>query len=145
MVQSASSFRSCTAFAATFSAMTIFIFLSLRSKPLQCVLLQDLVLLLRLAAQRASRLRGLGSPLPRSHDRLAHFRIDLLCGPQSSSKFYRPAHLGKHLLQRANRGNRIQIVVITKMGNAEKLPLHLSLSVGHNRAKVIAECLHDVA
>jgi len=35
VVQSASSFRSCTAFAATFSAITIFIYLSLCSNPLE--------------------------------------------------------------------------------------------------------------
>src|SRR5579859_515713 len=110
-VHPASSFRSCTALAAIFSAMTIF----------------NLLL-----------------TSPRHCRRLHGFRVDLLCGAQTCAELDRAANVQQHLLQGADSGDGVEIIVITKMGYAEQLPLHLALAVGDHRAEVVAECLDDV-
>jgi len=81
----------------------------------------------------------------RRHRRLRGFGINFLRRAQSRSQFHATPNLEQDLLQRADRSDGIQAIVITKMRDAEELPLHLSLAIGDYGAKVVAECLHDIA
>src|SRR5689334_3789515 len=108
------------------------------------------------AVQRTSRLRGYSVLLSLSPDSKisALFRcdcwhrrisIDLLCCPQSSAQFDWPSHSRQYLFQSPNCRNRIQIIVVAEMRDANELALHLTLSICDDRAKVVAECFYDVA
>src|SRR5208337_4244659 len=52
-----------------------------------------------------------------------------------------PRNFGDHMFERGQHSYRIQIIVIAKVSDAEKLSFHLRLSVGHDCAKLLAEAL----
>ena len=47
------------------------------------------------------------------------------------------------MFQRGQNANRVQIIVVADVSDAEKLSLHFRLSVGHDRAKLVAEAFAD--
>ena len=52
---------------------------------------------------------------------------------------------GQHVLERRQNPDRIQIIVVADVGDAEQLALHVALSVGHHCRERLAEFLHDLA
>src|ERR1019366_2637978 len=55
------------------------------------------------------------------------------------------SHLQQYLLQRADHANGIEVVVVTEVRDADHLPLHLALSVGHHHCEALAELFHHCA
>src|SRR5271155_1884175 len=55
----------------------------------------------------------------------------------------RSLSFGDDLLQRRQYPDRVEIIVVTNVGDAKKLAFHLRLSVGHDRAKLFAEAFAD--
>ncbi len=53
--------------------------------------------------------------------------------------------LGQHVFERAQNADRVEIVVVPNVRDAEQLAFHLALSVGDDRIKAFAELLHDLA
>ena len=51
----------------------------------------------------------------------------------------------EHVFQGAQNADRIQVVVVSDVGDAEELAFHLALSVRHNRVERLAEFLDDFA
>src|ERR1051326_2227829 len=97
-VQPGSCWRSWTALAAIFSAMMICITSLLRP--------------------------DVGGYLPRRDRVLRRLGINLLRRTQARAQFDGTANLEQNLLQRADRSDSIEIIVITKMGDAEELTFH---------------------
>jgi len=49
------------------------------------------------------------------------------------------------VLQSPDGGDGIQIVVVTKVSNAEELALHFSLAIGDHCSETVAEGLNDIS
>src|ERR1700733_12639037 len=47
------------------------------------------------------------------------------------------------MLQRADDTDRVHVVVVAKMRDAEQLALHVALAVGHDDGKALAKLFHD--
>src|ERR1700704_4578229 len=70
----------------------------------------------------------------------SRFRVDFLRCLQSASKVNRlPSSFCDHVLKRGQHSNRIQIIVIAEVGDAEKLSFQLCISIGHDCAKFLSE------
>src|SRR5215472_10245868 len=67
-----------------------------------------------------------------------------LSGAQSCAQFYFSAKFGQHVLQGADDGNGVQVIVEAEVGDAEELSFHLALAVGNHCAEVISQFLDDV-
>src|SRR4029077_7725081 len=93
----------------------------------------------------ATMIFNVRAPSPRYRRWLRRLRVNLLRCPQAGAQFHLVPDLRQHLLQRPDGGNRIQVVVVAEMRNAEELTLHLALAVRNHRAKAITECPHDIA
>jgi hypothetical protein len=46
---------------------------------------------------------------------------------------------GYYVFEGGQNSHRVQIIVVTNVSDAEKLSFHFRLSVGHDRAKLLAE------
>src|SRR6267378_7087437 len=78
----------------------------------------------------------------RLHCRLLTHRlgIDLLCRAHRASELNRlPRGFGDYMFEGGQHSHRVQIIVVADVSDAEKVSLHLGLSVGHDRAKLLAE------
>ncbi len=67
----------------------------------------------------------------------------LRCSHCASKLDFLAGEIGDHLFQRSQHSDRVEIVVIADVRNAKKLAFHLSLAVGDDRSKLIAEMLAD--
>src|SRR4030081_2108547 len=78
----------------------------------------------------------------RLHCRLLTHRlgIDFLCRAHRASELNRlPRGFGDYMFESGQHSHRVQIIVVANVSDAEKLSLHLRLSVGHDRTKLLAE------
>src|SRR5208283_3826102 len=67
-------------------------------------------------------------------------RVNFLRRANCRSKLHRPSRdFGDHLFQRGQHSHCVQIIVVTNVSDAKKLSLQVCISVGHDRAKLLAE------
>src|SRR5947209_17649714 len=52
---------------------------------------------------------------------------------------------GEYVLKSGQNSDRVQIIVVTDVGDAEELALHFPLAVGYHRIEGLAEFLHNLA
>src|SRR5579862_2265342 len=71
--------------------------------------------------------------------------IDTLCCPQCSAELNWLADFNQNLLQGSKRADRVQIIVVSQMSDAEQFSFHFSLAVGDYCAELIAKLPHDHA
>src|ERR1019366_8632008 len=71
-------------------------------------------------------------------------RVNFLRRADCASKLDRfPRSFGDYMFECGQHAHRVQIIVVTNVRDAEKLSLHLGLSVGYDRAKLVAEAFAD--
>jgi len=88
--------------------------------------------------------RGRAKIPPRRRLSFERARINCLGGAHRRSKLGRFAgDCGQHLLQRAQNSDRVQIIKVAQMRDAEQLALHFALPVGDDGSKIVAELFHD--
>src|SRR5258708_40377373 len=72
--------------------------------------------------------------------------VDFLRGPHRGSILdVLPGDLCQHVLQSAENTDRVEIVLVADVRDAEQLPLHLALAVGYDRVEGLAKLFHDLS
>src|SRR5215472_17554813 len=69
----------------------------------------------------------------------------LLRCPHARAQLDGESNLNQHMLQGANHGDRVEIVVKTEMRYPEEPALHFTLAIGNHRPKAMPEKLYDIA
>ncbi len=54
-------------------------------------------------------------------------------------------HTGEYVFERGQDANRIEIVVVSQVRDAEELSLHLALTVRHDCGEAVAKLFYDCA
>src|SRR4029077_10224085 len=76
--------------------------------------------------------------------RAAAFCINFLRRAHRTAKLdLVPCGFRDYMFEGGQHSHRVQIIVVANVSDAEKLSLHFSLSVGHDRAKLLAEAFAD--
>ena len=69
-------------------------------------------------------------------------RVDFLRRSHGASKLNcLPRGLGDYMFECGQHSHRVEIIVITNMSDAKKLPFHLRVAIGYDRAKLLAKAL----